>query len=247
MKPLGRKIIRLESVDSTNNYVANLIKEGNIDHGAVILADEQFGGRGQRGAVWQSQPGENLTMSIYLTDVNVSVSQQFQLTQFVSLGIIEFFKKKGVHATIKWPNDIYVGSEKIAGMLIENQLAGDKIKSSIVGIGLNVNQTKFDGFSATSLKLVLGAFTKIEDVLFSLINSINTSIEKYNFDRVILNEDYLQSMYRRNTNSHFLVHGIRKQGCIRGVNGIGKLEVEFEGKLELFDLKEIEYVNQTET
>ena len=146
---IGQKIIRLDVVDSTNNYIANLIKQGSIDSGTVIMADEQFAGKGQRDAQWQSSAGENLTFSFFLDDVNLSVSRQFNLSQVVALSLYNFLNNLGLDATIKWPNDIYIKGRKIAGVLIENQLKGSLIKSAIVGVGLNVNQTEFQGFSAT--------------------------------------------------------------------------------------------------
>ena len=82
---IGTKIIRLESVDSTNNYVANLLKAREINSGTVVLADEQFAGKGQRGSEWATNAGENLTFSFFLDNVNLSVNRQFELTQLVSL------------------------------------------------------------------------------------------------------------------------------------------------------------------
>jgi BirA family biotin operon repressor/biotin-[acetyl-CoA-carboxylase] ligase len=173
MKEIGSKIIRLESVDSTNNYTANLIKEGKIDHGTVILAVDQFGGRGQRDAEWLVKPGENLTLSIFLDRVNLSVENQFRISKWISLAVVDLLASRGIQAEIKWPNDIFVNGKKIAGMLIENSLGSSLVKSSIVGIGLNVNQTEFSGFEATSMKLELGDHSSLDELLFSLIGKIN--------------------------------------------------------------------------
>ena len=148
---IGQKIIHLESVDSTNNYVANLIKRSEITHGTVIMADEQFAGKGQRGAEWYVKPGENLTFSFFLENVNLSVSQQFYLTQVVSLSLVDVLTTLKLTAQIKWPNDIYIKDRKIAGVLIQNQVSNGMVNTAIIGIGLNVNQQSFEGFSATSL------------------------------------------------------------------------------------------------
>ena len=119
---IGQKLISLSVVDSTNNYTAKLHSRDEIDHGAVILAENQLNGRGQRGTEWQSEPGNNLTFSFLLTEINLSVLDQFRLNQLASIAIINTLDNYDIDAYIKWPNDIYVGREKIAGMLIENSI-----------------------------------------------------------------------------------------------------------------------------
>ena len=125
--PFGHRIIHLPSVDSTNNYTANLLREGKIGHGAVILADEQLVGRGQRGASWTSKAGENLLVTFLATPDNLSVSNQEVITQFITVSIADFLGNIGISGSIKWPNDIYVGGKKLAGILIENALNGGNI------------------------------------------------------------------------------------------------------------------------
>ena len=243
MKPVGRKIIRLESVDSTNNYTANLIKASDVTHGSVILAVEQTAGRGQRNAEWLVKPGENLTFSLYIDEVKLSVSEQFKITQLVSLAICDLLKKYSIIAKIKWPNDIYVDSKKIAGVLIENQLQGESIKSSIIGIGLNVNQTLFEGFDATSLKLCTGNFVNIEEVLFGFIHSFNQLIDC----TTNVEEEYLKRMYLINKKTLFLnPEGNTFRGEIIGVSPTGKLRVLVGEGMEEFDLKGIQFTPQNE-
>ena len=103
---IGHKIVYLDSVDSTNNYVANLVKSSKIDHGTAIMADVQTAGKGQRGAVWQAEAGENILLSVFLKPDKLSVSQQVLLTFFAANSIREVLRKIGISATIKWPNDI---------------------------------------------------------------------------------------------------------------------------------------------
>ena len=109
---IGQKIIHLDSVDSTNNYVANLINEGKIEHGTVVLADAQLEGRGQRNARWSVNAGENLTFTVFMDNVNLSVARQFFLNRLVSLCLVRFLCKLGLSPKIKWPNDIFVGGKK---------------------------------------------------------------------------------------------------------------------------------------
>ena len=144
-------IIWLESVDSTNEECRRRISE--IDNLSVVAALSQTSGRGQRGNVWLSEAGKNLTFSIVLkfpaTDIKSELEpmlayDQFVLSEITSLSIVDLLAEHRIEAKIKWPNDIYVGDKKICGMLIENSLRGEWIQHSIIGIGLNVNQRNFD-------------------------------------------------------------------------------------------------------
>ena len=144
-------IIWLESADSTNEECRRRISD--IDNLSVLAALSQTSGKGQKGNVWLSEPGKNLTFSIVLkfpaTDIKSELEpmlayDQFVLSEITSLSIVDLLAEHGIEAKIKWPNDIYVGDRKICGMLIENSLRGEWIQHSIIGIGLNVNQRNFD-------------------------------------------------------------------------------------------------------
>ncbi|MBR5274418.1 MAG: biotin--[Bacteroidales bacterium] len=147
-------IIWLESVDSTNEEAKRHISD--IDNLSVLSALEQTAGRGQRGNKWTSAPGENLMFTIVMKfscdpaslcqglQHPLLARDQFVLNEIASLSVVDFLSKHGISAKIKWPNDIYVGSEKICGILIENSLRGSGISSSIIGIGLNINQRNFN-------------------------------------------------------------------------------------------------------
>jgi BirA family biotin operon repressor/biotin-[acetyl-CoA-carboxylase] ligase len=243
---IGHKILRLDTVDSTNNYTANLIKEGKINHGTVILADEQTAGRGQRGAVWASQAGENLLLSLYVSPDNLSVDQQVSLTHFASICVVEFLRKIGISAEVKWPNDIYVNSKKIAGILIENVLSSGKIAHSIIGIGLNVNQQDFDLSTATSIRKEKNEFFPIEQVLFSLINEFNSWWDILNHgDLKRLKEYYLSVLYLLNKESHFEDENGSFKGTIKGISEDGHLIVDKSGEIKKYDLKEIKFIDQS--
>ena len=135
-------IIWLDSIDSTNEEAKRHISD--IDNLSVLSAYEQTEGRGQRGNTWTSTPGENLMFSVVLKNPKISAKDQFGINEITSLSVVDFLSQHGISARIKWPNDIYVGSKKICGILIENSLRGSGISSSIIGIGLNINQRNFD-------------------------------------------------------------------------------------------------------
>jgi len=241
--PIGSKVIQLSSVDSTNNYAAMLLSNDNAVHGTVILADEQTAGRGQRGAYWQSESGSNLLMSIILKHDNLSVDRQFLLTQLASLAVVDLLGKIGLSAHIKWPNDIYVGDRKICGMLIENNLSGTVIRSSVIGIGLNVNQYYFDLTTATSIKLEKGQSYPLQEILFSFIGSFNLFYDQLISSR----QQEIENLYRikllgfeqkrmfEDETGEFL-------GIIRGVDPNGKLRMEVNGVEQIYDLKQLRFI-----
>lgn len=242
---IGRKIIHLDSVDSTNNYTAKLMQEGEISHGTVIMADEQFAGRGQRSSDWLVKPGENLTFSVFLDNVNVSVNQQFILTQIVSLSLVDILKKFDLKSEIKWPNDIYIEGKKIAGVLIENQIKANKINSSIIGIGLNVNEVGFKEFIATSIKNEVGEFKNVKEVLYSFLYSFNQTWNRYIKDVNSLDEEYHNQLYLRNINASYRDDSGEFTGILKGVQPSGRLLIETEGVLRDYDLKEIKFIPQS--
>lgn len=244
---IGKKIIRLDSVDSTNNYTANLNIEGKLDSGTVIMADEQTAGKGQRGAKWTSNAGENLLFTLFIKPDNLSVENQVTLTHFASLSIIEVLRKIGISSRIKWPNDIYVGHKKIAGILVENSIGQGKITSSIIGIGLNINQNSFPELNATSIKLLKHSFVSINDILFSLIQVMNTfwmAIE--NGEIKNLRSEYLENLYMIDEVAYFEDADGKFQGTIKGTSPEGYLLIEKRNELKKYDLKEIRFISQNE-
>lgn len=146
-------IIWLERVDSTNDEARRHISE--IDNLSVVSALEQTKGRGQHGNTWLSMPGENLTFSLIVKDFRIKANEQSAISQATALSLTKLLGRHGIEARIKWPNDIYAGDNKICGILIENSLKGMEIDWSIIGIGLNVNQTSFpeDLPNPTSMRL----------------------------------------------------------------------------------------------
>lgn len=244
---IGQKILRLDTVDSTNNYTANLLIEGKLESGTVILADEQTAGRGQRGSQWSSNAGENLLFTLFIEPDNMSVEDQQVLTHFASVSLINILRKIGISALIKWPNDIFVNDKKIAGILIENNIRGGNISSSIIGIGLNVNQGSFNLLSATSVKNETDNFYSINEILFLLIQEMNSlwkEIEKCNFQK--LRSEYLDNLYLIDQLANFSDMEGNFKGIIKGVTQEGYLLIEKNSELKKYDLKEIRFISQND-
>ena len=135
-------IMWFKSLDSTNEEARRHISD--IDNLSVLSALEQTDGRGQRGNTWTSNAGENLMFSIVLKSPVLMAEDHFALNEIAALSVADFLSTYGIKAEIKWPNDIYVGEKKICGILIENSFRGKTISSSIIGIGLNINQRNFN-------------------------------------------------------------------------------------------------------
>lgn len=133
--------IALEEVSSTNTWLAQHADE--LLHLTMVTAERQTAGRGQRGNSWESEPGANLTFSLLIRPEGVPARSQFSISEATALAVTDLLAIYGVKATVKWPNDIYVGDRKICGILIEHAVMGTSIMHSIIGAGLNVNQTRF--------------------------------------------------------------------------------------------------------
>ena len=174
---IGQNRIHLTQVDSTNNYARGLVRDKMPIEGTVITTDCQTNGRGQRANSWLTTPNLNLTCSYILRPAFLAAKNQFLLSASVALAVFECVAEISGHdqVKIKWPNDILVDGQKIAGILIENSLRGMNLDSSIIGIGLNVNQLNFEPqLNATSLKIL----TTIEHNLDEVLDRLNEHLEK---------------------------------------------------------------------
>ena len=245
-------IIWLASTDSTNEEAKRRISD--IDNLSVVSALEQTQGRGQRGNTWSSNTGENLTFSLILKSIGIQARNQFILTEFASLSIVEFLVRHGIEAHIKWPNDIYVGSGKICGILIENSIRGDHISESIIGIGLNINQRNFEEWipNPTSMSLCTKETTfDIRLCLEELTDIFRTNAELYirNQQSTELNklrDEYISRLWLKDEQAVF--NDIREskefKGIIRNISPVGHLLVEDieKGELIEFAFKEIAYM-----
>ena len=240
-----RAIIRLETIDSTNNYAANLVRLSQPPEGTVITAQEQSAGKGQRNSNWESHSGENLLCSVILYPKFLNASNQFCLSQAIALAVQEIIEKETTTETyIKWPNDIIVNDKKIAGILIENTWTNQRLGSSVIGIGINVNQTSFDTLKATSVRRITGKSFDIEACLLHLIQSL----EKYYFKLQAggtseIVRHYLGHLYRINQVTDFLFENQQIRASIIGVDQSGRLKLRTESGPPLTcDLKEISMI-----
>ena len=236
----GSHIIQIDRVSSTNNYAAKLLNQTKIPFGAVIMAQFQDDGRGQRGAVWQSKTGENLLFSTILDGSLMKECPPFYLSKCVAVSVrdtLSYFVKQKIH--LKWPNDVLVERRKIAGVLIENQWKGNNLFSSIIGVGLNVNQTHFEyGFDATSMKLLSDKNYDLKEVLQVFCTKLNLNFNKLlSKEYSDLQQDYLSSLYKYNEKTHFKIGDKLEEVVLRDVNENGIVSLEMlSGNIQEYDL-----------
>lgn len=171
---MSGKRIHLSVLSSTNSYTIELLSQNGIESWTVVSCDHQSAGKGQRGKRWEVEPEANLTFSVAI-EARIGLEQQYIVSSAAVLAVVNTLEAYGIDARFKWPNDILVEGEKIAGILIENQVADGMIRWSVIGIGLNVNQTHFPPYDwpATSMKRIRrGLDLDKEEVLSLLLQSL---------------------------------------------------------------------------
>ena len=235
------QIIKLNAIDSTNRYLANLISEISLEDFAVVMAKEQTNGKGQRGTKWQSEKGKNLIISILKKNIKTSVGCQFDINRRVSLAVYNTLKAcKIPKLSIKWPNDILSCKKKISGILIQLIIKNQRVQHGIIGVGINVNQIYFKNLpKATSMKLIKQSSFDLDALANELIKQLKLHFEIS--DKLVLNTEYEAVLFGMNKASTFLnKSGQSFKGIIRGVTNSGKLKVQFENTIDEYDLKTIE-------
>lgn len=239
--------IKVLATDSTNAHLKKLFRANVKMENTCLETKSQTQGRGQRGSAWLTKSGKNLTFSVLLTNLNIKVDEQFKLSALVSLALVKVLSHKlnKVVLSVKWPNDILAGNQKVCGILIENILEADRIKNSIIGIGLNVNQTNFDGLpKASSLKNQTGETFDLNNLLVDLTETLEKEV--YNglgspIENVLRN--YEKHLFRFQKPSLFEFPGEKQaNGIIEGVLPSGRLQIRFPDQVKDFDLKEVKLV-----
>ncbi len=196
-----KNMLILDTVDSTNNYAMALLQKREIDGEIAVFAKEQTNGKGRRGKQWMSNKAENIMLSIVVPMQWLSVSQQFKLSVVTALSCYELFQKYILaNVFIKWPNDIFMNDSKAGGILIENVIKGKIWQWAVIGMGLNINQEKFDEgiLKATSLKKETGKDYDIiklaEELHLILLNRID-ELKSGNFEKML--DEYNEHLYAR--------------------------------------------------
>lgn len=239
---IGNHKVYAETCVSTNLALKLLLAQQTLENGTVYYTGFQTSGRGQLNATWQSEAGQNVLMSVFLKPSFLQAAEQVLLNMVVSLATNDAIEHLvNMPCYIKWPNDILVADKKIAGILIENVLQQTKIKYSIAGIGININQTAFKNLShATSVKLLSNQELKpieVIDLLCKLLEKYYILLVKKHFDKII--ELYNSKLYAKNQKRTFNVGSTQVTGIIMGVAKTGRLFVMINDEVKSFANKEI--------
>lgn len=234
------KIINLKSVNSTNEFAKKLIDKYNESDSFVITSDFQSRGKGQFNNSWESFSGKNLLMSVVIS-LKKNIKKKFDLNIISSLAVIDVLNEIGFkNISIKWPNDILVGSKKIAGILIETKSKGNEIYKSIIGLGFNVNQEQFKIYDreATSIKLEKNKFF---DIIVIRNNFLEKLHNRFLIDITTNYNDYNYYLYLKGKKSTFIIGNKQIRGSIIEVDKSGEIKLRLKNDIKSFQMKEISY------
>ena len=238
------KLIKLDAIDSTNEFLKKLSNKQDVQNYTVVTAENQLKGKGQMGAKWNSESGKNLIMSVLVKDFLLDSDSVFNLNIVVSLAVIRTLKKYSIpELSVKWPNDIMSANKKIGGILIENSIKGTGTITSIVGLGLNVNQMQFENLPrASSLALICNSFYDKEEILVAIVAEMEQMIANYDATASDLWEEYTNELFKMGVPAAFT--GEKESnfmGIIKGVTAMGKLQILLDDdSICEYNLKEVQ-------
>jgi BirA family transcriptional regulator, biotin operon repressor / biotin---[acetyl-CoA-carboxylase] ligase len=239
-------LIKLDAINSTNDFLKQLSNDSTVKNYTVVTAESQTEGKGQMGTKWVSETSKNLIVSILIKDVLINNNQIFNLNIAVATAIYDALNYFQIpNLSIKWANDILSGNKKIAGILIENVIKSDGKIISIIGFGMNVNQTNFDDLpQASSLKNITGKDFDREELLLKIFHRIQKNILqlKDNQNDMLWNT-YNNLLFKKGVPSVFEADNHKFMGIIHSVSTDGKLELLLENDhLQSFEIKEIKMI-----
>jgi BirA family transcriptional regulator, biotin operon repressor / biotin---[acetyl-CoA-carboxylase] ligase len=244
----GQPLIEYEVLESTNAEASALVSAGKAAHGTVVLGHQQTEGQGQRGRTWHSQPGLDLTFSVVCTPEGLRADRQFALSKVAALAVFDAVRPHvQADLRIKWPNDVLVSGRKVAGILIQNELTGDQVTRSIIGIGLNVNSTGFPPeLVATSLLQEGGKELDRRAVLFNLLDRFGHWWQKWQQapDEGLVS--YTDRLWTRGRWADMLLDGAPITARALDVDELGRLLVEAEdGTVAAYGLDRLRFAPRT--
>jgi BirA family transcriptional regulator, biotin operon repressor / biotin---[acetyl-CoA-carboxylase] ligase len=246
---LGKVWQHFDELPSTNDFLANSPQN---TEGSLVTTFNQTAGRGQMGNRWLAEPNQNLAYSIRLNPTFLQANEQFHLNKIVALAVHDLIDAETSNFTlqtsnlVKWANDIYINDKKVCGILIQNNLLGSRLQSSIIGIGVNINQTIFPkDINATSLRLETGQLFDLIPFVEKLTQCLEFRYlqlkSAINFNKI--HEEYLSKMYRFGVDAIFrrAKDDSVFMGKIVGVSPTGQLEIMSNRGIEVFDIKEVKF------
>jgi BirA family biotin operon repressor/biotin-[acetyl-CoA-carboxylase] ligase len=238
------KLIKLDAIDSTNEFLKSLSSQQEPENFTVVTAENQTKGKGQMGAVWRSDVGKNLIMSVLVKDFLTNNEEFFNLNIIISLSVIKTLEELNIpELSIKWPNDIMSYNKKLGGILIENTLKSDGSIVSVVGLGLNVNQINFQNLpNASSLAVICNTEFNKDELVILIVEKMKEKILLWKQQSALFWDEYFNKLFRKGVPMPFKnLDNQNFMGIIQGVSPIGKLQVLLEDdSVSEFEIKEIQ-------
>ncbi len=236
--------IKLDAIDSTNDFLKHLAQQRELQNYSLVTAEYQTKGKGQMGAIWQADFGKNLLMSILVKDFLKSITNNYELTIVFCISVIDVLEALKIpNISIKWPNDIMAYQKKIGGVLIENLVKSDKRIQSVIGLGLNINQTDFENLpKATSLKNICEQNFDKYLILNEIQSKLIFHIENFKINPDFYWKSYENLLFRKNMPTAFQdQHNNKFMGVILGISKEGKLKMQLANDaIVFFETKEIQ-------
>lgn len=245
----------LDRIDSTNAYLLRFPEQERI--GMVVCTREQTAGKGMASNTWESTPGMNLTFSMGVDMAFMKAADQFRLSQAVALAVYDVLslvlRRSGLSEelvgalSVKWPNDLFFGNRKLCGILINSTIHGEDMGVSVVGIGLNVNQTQFCDWPTppVSLKMILGHDLDLQPLMERIATAVNQRVAMLRMKErgACIPQEYLNRLYRYRQWGDYEVNGETVQRLIIGIDPFGRLvTIGNMGKEYVYDIKEIRFL-----
>jgi len=243
---MGKELVFMTECHSTNSFALDRCQQvPPPSDGTIIITDNQFAGRGQRGNSWNAAPGANLTFSVMVKPGFLAIADQFLLNVCTALAVADFLEHEGCRdVAVKWPNDVYIGPKKVCGILVESQIRGNHLMWSVIGIGLNINQSNFGAATATSLSLESGKSYILDECLSSLVTFIEArylQVRQTSKDKIV--KEYESRLYWANTLHQFESsdRGLF-EGWIVGIDAAGRLRISIDEEETSFGTKELVFI-----
>jgi BirA family transcriptional regulator, biotin operon repressor / biotin---[acetyl-CoA-carboxylase] ligase len=242
--PIGIPFIELPEVESTNNYAMGLAHAAMAQHGTAVFTCRQTKGKGQRTKSWESEPGQNLALSVIIEPKRLALDESFLLSMAIAVAAKNLLLElSNADVKIKWPNDLYINDRKAGGILIENKVSGTSWKYAICGIGINVNQTEFGDLQqkAISLKQVSGKEFHPTEVARQLCAYVDLQYNQLQRDKTPVIAEYRDSLYKIGERVRLKKNNRSFEALVKGVNTQGQLLIE-HGVEETYDVGQVEWL-----
>ena len=243
---IGSNLLFFQNLPSTNAHTFDLMKKSKLPEGTILYTNYQSAGKGYSGKKWESEDGKNLLISIILYPSFIKPEDQFLISMVISLGVCDFLMRFIPECSIKWPNDIWVNNDKIAGLLLESSLTGNQIESTVAGIGLNINQQRF--LSNAPNPVSLNQLTGVNYDLPSSLEKLASDLDK-RYKQLIggnygqIKKEYVSKLYRLNRWHEFRDKNGLYRGRVLTVGDYGRLIIERQnGEISEYSFKETEFI-----